>query len=134
MRRLLCSFNAALLYGRNFFPKKPAFHESGVRVGAKTLLTPGNVVKNATPSVKRLKDTELPSRKVIKMSVCPSIDEKTIRLRCELIRSRWDPKTAAERRATAIALQRELAQQLGLGFKPTKSSHERPSPSMFGAA
>jgi hypothetical protein len=116
------------------FPTKPAFHESGVRVGAKTLLTPGNAVKNATAQSKRIKDKKLPSRKVITMSVCSSIDEKTIRFRCESIRSGWGPKTAAERRATAIALQRELAQQLGIGFSPSQIAQVTPSNSMVGAA
>ena len=68
------------------------------------------------------------------MSTCLTLDPDTIRLQCEFIRSRWDTKTAAERRGNALALQRELAQQLGLGFILAQSSDERPSSSLVGAA
>ncbi len=68
------------------------------------------------------------------MSIRPSIDQQTIRHRCELIRSRWDAKTTAERRATAIVWQRELAQQLGISVKSTDRSDVRHGPLMVGAA
>jgi hypothetical protein len=68
------------------------------------------------------------------MKSCPAIDQHTIRQQCELIRNRWDAKTEAERRATALALQRELAWQLGLVCKPAESSDAMPDPSTVGAA
>ena len=54
------------------------------------------------------------------MSTRQILDPETIRVRCAMIRSRWDSKTMAERRATATARQRELAQQLGIGCEPTE--------------
>ena len=71
---------------------------------------------------------------VVNMSTCLTLDPDTIRLECELIRSRWETQTAAERRASAIALQRALAQQIGMGLILGQSSDERPSSSMGGAA
>ena len=71
---------------------------------------------------------------VVKMNTCLTLEPETIRLRCEFIRSRWDAKTAAERRGNALALQRELAQQLGLGLILAQRSDERPSSSLVGAA
>ena len=68
------------------------------------------------------------------MSTCLILGPEAIRLQCEFIRSRWDAKTAAERRANALALQRELAQQLGLGFTLAQGLDERPSASLVGAA
>ena len=48
------------------------------------------------------------------------LDPETIRVRCAMIRSRWDSKTMAERHATATARQLDLVQQLGIGCEPTE--------------
>lgn len=68
------------------------------------------------------------------MSTCQILDAETIRQRCESIRSRWDTKTAAERRVNALSLQHELAQQLGLGFIAAENPDERLRSSLAGAA
>ena len=54
------------------------------------------------------------------MSTRQMLDPETIRVRCAMIRSRWDSKTMAERHATATARQLDLVQQLGIGCEPTE--------------
>jgi hypothetical protein len=80
------------------------------------------------------KNTEPLNLEGVDMSICPSLDPKTIRLRCEFVRSRWDSTTAARRRAAATAMQRELAQQLGLASKPAEDLEVTRHPPMAGVA
>ena len=68
------------------------------------------------------------------MSTRPILDPQTILVRCEMIRSRWDPKTMAKRRATASARQRGLAQQLGIGWEPTEDVYTKLQPCLVEAA
>ncbi len=56
------------------------------------------------------------------MSTRRELGPEMIRVRSALIRSRWDADTAAERRAAALARQRELAQKLGIGLELTEGS------------
>jgi hypothetical protein len=87
-----------------------------------------------TGRTRRFTETGLPSWKVAMMSIGPDIDQNTIRSTCEVIRRRWDAKTAAKRRLIATALQRELAQRLDIGFEPADNLTSTLSPSMVGAA
>jgi hypothetical protein len=59
---------------------------------------------------------------------------ETIRVCCQRIRSRWDARTLAERRATATALQRELAHQIGMDFSPIAGADTSPEHAFDGAA
>ena len=68
------------------------------------------------------------------MSTRPILDPETILVRCEMIRSRWDPKTKAKRRATAAERQRGLAQQLGIGWDPTEHVDTKLQPCVAEAA
>jgi hypothetical protein len=56
------------------------------------------------------------------MGTRSTLSAEVIRVRSAMIRSRWDAKTVAERRATAAARQQQLAQQLGIDPKLTEDA------------
>lgn len=132
------SAHAGLLHHAIFF-KNFAIRESGKRISANTLRKPARTWRKMPPGHRKHAEISrnCSIRMVVIMNTQPTVKpNKTekIRLQCELIRSRWDTKTAAERRGRAVALQRELAQQLGLNCTLVQNSDERQRSPQVGAA